>query len=132
MYIQSDHCVDVPQVQKQLKNALVKIFPTDRAKVDTFLSLGQSIMSATTIRQLMDSAFRSMRVCMGVVREWGVATEDYVGVVPTEGQVSRRIPFPSPTFSEKSSLFSMNTFCTGSGRKLARSVTKQIQRYMQA
>ena len=77
----------VPQVQKQLKNGLVKIFPADRAKVETFLALGQSIMSATTVRQLMDSAFRSMRVCMGVVREWGVATEDYVGVVPTEGQV---------------------------------------------
>ena len=75
-------------MQKQLKNGLVKIFPTDRAKVDTFLSLGQAIMTATTVRQLLDAALRSMRVCMGVVREWGVASEDYVGVVPTEGQVS--------------------------------------------
>ncbi|KAK7104512.1 uncharacterized protein [Littorina saxatilis] len=74
------------EVQKQLRNGLIKIFPRDTAKVETFLALGQSIMTATTVRQLSDSAFRAMRVCMGVVREWGVASEDYVGVVPTEGQ----------------------------------------------
>ena len=47
-------------------------------------------MTATTVRQLLDAALHSMRVCMGVVREWGVASEDYVGVVPIEGQVNGR------------------------------------------
>ena len=75
------------QVQQQLKSGLVKIFPQDPAKVDTFLSLGQSIMTATTVRQLLDSTLRAMRICVGVAREWGVVGEDFEGVVPTEGQV---------------------------------------------
>nr|KAG5700688.1 hypothetical protein BaRGS_029053 [Batillaria attramentaria] len=75
------------EVQKQLKAGLDKIFPRDPAKTETFLSLGQTIMTASTVRQLMDTTFRAMRVCLGVVRQWGVLDEDYVGVVPpTEGQ----------------------------------------------
>ncbi|KAL8583828.1 hypothetical protein ACOMHN_040297 [Nucella lapillus] len=74
------------EVQRQLKNGLVKIFPRDQSKVDTFLSVGQAIMAATSVRQLLDSALRAMRLCLGQLREWEVLQEDYAGVVPTEGQ----------------------------------------------
>ncbi|ESO92065.1 hypothetical protein LOTGIDRAFT_163069 [Lottia gigantea] len=72
-------------VQFRLQKHLHTVFEGDLPKIDVFSKIAENILGATTVRQLMDAMFRVCRVARGVIKEWKVESEAFVGTVPADG-----------------------------------------------
>ncbi|XP_050405070.2 uncharacterized protein LOC126820928 [Patella vulgata] len=75
---------DNEAVQRQLRKRLQFIFKDDSTNIETFSSIGDDILTGSTVRQLLDATFRICRVGRGIIREWKVENEIFVGTMPVE------------------------------------------------
>ncbi|XP_050405074.2 uncharacterized protein LOC126820931 [Patella vulgata] len=75
---------DNDSVQRQLRKRLQIVFKDDSSKMDIFLALSENILNGLTVRQLLDATFRICRVGRGIIREWKMENEIFVGTMPEE------------------------------------------------
>ncbi|ESO92066.1 hypothetical protein LOTGIDRAFT_233318 [Lottia gigantea] len=76
---------DIKAVHDQLRKRLTVVFKQDPNKIELFSNIGQNILTANSIRQILDAMFRVCRLARGIVREWKVEHEIFIGTVPEDG-----------------------------------------------
>ncbi|XP_067680419.1 uncharacterized protein [Haliotis asinina] len=70
------------------------IFPKDSMRRETFLSIAEEILFASTAQLVLDAVFRAFRVTLGVLRHWELE-HTLVGAFPREaqGEITYQVQF---------------------------------------
>ncbi|XP_035824883.1 uncharacterized protein LOC101851258 [Aplysia californica] len=77
--------VDESAIREQLDERLKFVFPEQAGKIEIFQEVTDLIVKDRSSRDMLNHILKIFRLCVGVVKEWGVENEVFVGVVPTEG-----------------------------------------------
>ncbi|XP_046343793.2 uncharacterized protein LOC124124623 [Haliotis rufescens] len=70
------------------------IFPQDSTRRETYKSIAEEILFASTAQLVTDAVFRAFRVTLGVLRQWDLE-HTLVGVLPREtpGEITHQVQF---------------------------------------